>query len=118
MPHAQAPSLAHGVATLLQALREAGVILPRVPAPNVLLSEGDIEDDSPVFADRPPVLTVHETFEHWQHAASFYARCSKITIIPRSRPSASGPVLPKKITSVFGPHAQLALLDKQESDDP
>jgi len=95
------PSLTHGIATLLAAVRKSSVMLPRSSPPNILFAASDLEEDHVIFDRFPFCLVVHDSFDFWRHTKGFYARAQEVTVLARQGSATEE----FNVAAIYGPNA-------------
>jgi hypothetical protein len=111
-------SLVSGIATMLPALRDSGVVLPRVHPRNIMVTTQDLEENHPIFERFPLHILLHESFDFWRHTDSFYARAARITILSGQWSTSRPGFLPDDVSPIYGPRAVRRWVDTAMSDQP
>jgi hypothetical protein len=100
-----ASPLLHGICAILPALRETGVVLPRICPTNILITTDDLDDDHLIFARSSRQIYLHESFEFWRHSFGFYTESRTITVFSCAQSDLAAEFLPADISEVYGPRA-------------
>jgi hypothetical protein len=94
-----------GIAAILPALRETGVVIPRSSIQNIFISTEDMDEDL-LRAGLPPLhLTVHESFDFWRHTQTFYREFAGVSVLRSRNRFDAGGETQADVTSVYGPGA-------------
>jgi hypothetical protein len=105
IPNGENPLLA-GIAAILPALRQTGVIIPRTIVPNILFATEDLEEDQHMSALPPLHMMVHESFDFWRYTQSFYTEAASISVLV-SNPGTGGDEHSMDVRPIYGPNARL-----------
>jgi hypothetical protein len=99
------PSLGQGIATLLAAVWQSGVVLPRSSPANILFTTQDLEEDHVVFERFPLHIVLHESFDFWRHTVDFYARAHAVTVLAEPELTARAGFFRFDVASIYGAKA-------------
>jgi hypothetical protein len=103
--HKAGNALAQGIAAILPALRDSGIVLPRINPRNIVLAMQDLEEDHPFFERFAFRLLVHESFDFWRHTSGFYARAQEVMVFAGAGAASLGDFLPFDISGIYGEKA-------------
>jgi hypothetical protein len=100
-------ALAAGLGAGVRAVQSANILIPAIPAVNVLFAAGDITVGQLRALSGSMDLLAHDTYDFWRHAPSFYSVFREIRVAARRRrhdPAA----LPGMLARLCGREAQVA----------
>lgn len=93
--------LAARIETLQDALSKSGVVLPRSRRINVLVADGDLDEDHDLVQRLPMTVYAPDGFDLWRHTPKFYATARRVVVLARGGP---GPA--DDLTTIYGPNAE------------
>jgi hypothetical protein len=112
-----ASPLLHGIAAILPALRESGVVFPRARPNNILLVTEDPGDGDPIFARTPRHVWLHESFDFWRLPVDFYENSRTVTIVSGRASTSRGHFLPDDVSEIYGAKSVRLWNDNADRED-
>jgi hypothetical protein len=98
--------LSAGVALVLNALRSAGVVIPRMRANNIFFVSDDVEEYHSSVSLPPLQITVHESFDFWRHTKTFYEIAADVTVLVSRGGIEKPEETAQDVMGIYGPRAQ------------
>jgi hypothetical protein len=97
--------ISEGMAAIMQALRDSGILIPRIESDNVLVCVEDLEEDHAILDRGPLDILLHESLDFWRHTTTFYERAAQVAVFGDPHRGMESDYLPDDLTKIFGTKA-------------